>query len=292
MTVKSCGIVLAGGRSIRFSGDKALTPVDGKPMIRRVAEALHDGVDVVYISVKDEARGVQLLEACKPYAEGYLVDMFDEGPLSGLLTAGMKIDADIFVTASSDIPWITAEPIRGLVKHVEGFSAASVVWGNGVVETLVQAVQRSCVTGYVERFLNTRTGLARPSDLLRCAERLHLVHASKLTDNPLAFANVNTYEDLQRPKPRGPFNGFVTENLVITDAAQLFAEAVSHYVVGGVDGAGYSYAYEGMVYLRQGVVHLASHAFHDSAEMFRRAGMVGPEGFARRLARKLGEWMG
>jgi molybdopterin-guanine dinucleotide biosynthesis protein A len=291
MAVKACGIVLAGGVSKRFSGDKALTLVEGRPMVRRVAEALHEAVDVVYISVRDKARGEQLLEVCKPYAEGYLVDLFDVGPLSGLLTAGIKVDAEVFLTASSDIPWITSTPLHRLLEQVEGFSAASAVWGNGVVETLVQAVQKSCVVKYVERFLNARTGLARPSDMLRSAEKLHLVHASKLTDNPLTFANVNTIEDLQTPKPRGPFKGVVTDSLVITEAAHLFAEAVDHHVDGRMYEAGYSHAYEGLAYLRHGVVHLASHSLHDAAEMFRRAGIGEAENLARLLARKLGEWM-
>jgi hypothetical protein len=147
------------------------------------------------------------------------------------------------------------------------------------------------VVKYVERFLNARTGLARPSDILRSAEKLHLVHAAKLTDNPLTFANINTIEDLQTPKPRGPFKGVVTDSLVITEAAHLFAEAVDHHVDGRMYEAGYSHAYEGLVYLRHGVVHLASHSLHDAAEMFRRAGIGEAENLARLLARKLGEWM-
>lgn len=49
MTGKLLGAVIAGGRSSRFGSDKALAPIDGRPMIEHVVAALRPWVDELVI---------------------------------------------------------------------------------------------------------------------------------------------------------------------------------------------------------------------------------------------------
>ncbi|MDX3899032.1 MAG: molybdenum cofactor guanylyltransferase [Sphingobium sp.] len=47
------GAVLAGGRSRRFGGDKALAEIDGKPMIAHIIDALGPQVDALVMCGRD-----------------------------------------------------------------------------------------------------------------------------------------------------------------------------------------------------------------------------------------------
>lgn len=49
MTGKVLGAVIAGGQSSRFGSDKALAPIDGRPMIEHVMAALRPWVDELAI---------------------------------------------------------------------------------------------------------------------------------------------------------------------------------------------------------------------------------------------------
>lgn len=288
-----CAIILSGGVSKRFEGDKALTPVDGQPMVRRVAAALHEAVGDVWLSVKNSERGEHLLNVCKPFAKGYIVDEYEAGPLGGLMTAARKIDADFYVTSSNDVPWLTASSIKKYVELMNSISpsALSVVWGNGAVETLVAAVKRDLVVYYTEKIFNHRQNLYRPSDILRTAEPLYLIHASNITDDPYEFSNINTFKDLENRKPRGPFSGLVKNDLLLKDPARYFQHGVEMSKTGQYHDAGFQYFDEAALYMLHGVVHLARHALNDAAHFFESAGSSEASNLARGLEQLLAVFM-
>lgn len=84
LTMKTFGLILAGGKSSRFSGDdKAWIEWKGKPMIQYVIDAIRPQVDDIIISANKNLDQYQI--------PGYTVlrDISDEsrGPLEGILTA-------------------------------------------------------------------------------------------------------------------------------------------------------------------------------------------------------------
>ncbi|MEM2237460.1 MAG: molybdenum cofactor guanylyltransferase [Candidatus Caldarchaeum sp.] len=291
--MKACGLILAGGVSKRFGGDKAFAIVDGEPMVKHAARTLYQAFGEAYLSVNTAERGGMLFNAARPYVSGFIVDVFDAGPLSGLLTAAHKVEAEVFVTAPTDTPYLKPSSLSSLLQqHLESDAdAASVVWGNGAVETLIQAVKRTCLLNYAEKFLNFRRSFLRPSDILRSAEKLLLVHASNLTDNPLEFSNINTVEDLSNPKPRGPLQGHVKNNLLITGCSKHFSDAAEKYGSGSYYSAGLGYMEEAATYLKHGVTHLSSHAFFDAAKTFQKAGNAEASNLMEHLALLAKQWM-
>lgn len=99
--------VLAGGRGSRLGGAKALTPLDGRPLIARpVAAARAAGLDVVVVAKPDTALpGLPVLvEPANP-----------THPLLGLVTA-LEHHGPI-VAVACDQPWVTAEWLRALADH-------------------------------------------------------------------------------------------------------------------------------------------------------------------------------
>ncbi|MDW8359649.1 MAG: molybdenum cofactor guanylyltransferase [Candidatus Caldarchaeum sp.] len=283
------GVLLAGGVSKRFGGDKGLALVEGEPMVRRIAKTLYEAAGQVYLSVKTAERGVKLSEAANPYVSGFLVDEFQQGPLSGILTAARRLDADVLLTASLDVPMLKPETLKNLLNlHASsGADASSVVWDDGNVETLIQAISRETVVSYVENILNNRQALTRPSDTLRSANRLLLAHASKLTNNPSEFININTPEDLTNPKPRSTSKTLVKDSLMIEECSRLYKRAAQEQGRQNNYAAALDYLAEASTYLRRGVSRIACHALVDSAYMFKQGGMEEAAYQARTLASTL-----
>lgn len=272
--MKICGVILSGGVSKRFEGDKALALVEGEPMIRRVAKALNPAVTEVWISVRDETRGERLIEVCRPYVAGFIVDDFPAGPLSGLLTAAERIEADAYLSCSNDVPRLNSTTVKKMVALFSNVlpSAMSVVWGNGSVETLIQAVQRNTLRNYLRNFFEGRKYFLRPSDVLRSCEILYLVHGANLTSDPFEFSNINTAQEIANPKPRGVFRGFVNDDLLIRNSSRHFTAAVTESLKENFFAAGLLYLSEAYDYLVHGVIHLSEHAVSDAAKMFERDG--------------------
>uniref|UniRef100_A0A7C5Y9J0 Molybdenum cofactor guanylyltransferase n=1 Tax=Caldiarchaeum subterraneum TaxID=311458 RepID=A0A7C5Y9J0_CALS0 len=267
-----CGVILSGGVAKRFGADKALFPVDGVPMIHRVAASMSHAVSEVWISVKQEDRGRQLAEVCNPFATGYLVDSFNFGPLSGLFTAAEKIHADAFLTCSNDVPWIRPATFTKIVERFKQnpYSSMSIVWGNGATEPLIQVVRRDKAKRYVNEFLETRKNLIRSSDILRSSETIYLIYGGNLTQNPYEFSNVNTVSEVTNPKPRGVFKGLVNQDVTV-ETFEHFRRSVDCVKRRDFKAAGFEHIYESLGFLSKGVVGLAEHAIYDAVRMFENA---------------------
>ncbi|BAJ50027.1 conserved hypothetical protein [Candidatus Caldarchaeum subterraneum] len=268
--MRVCGVILSGGVSKRFGGDKALALLNGEPLIRHVAKSLHEAVEEVWLSVRDAERGEQLMKACEPFVKGYIVDEFSAGPLSGFLSAANRLEADVVVTSPADVPRIKAATFQKLVEKFLHHSAsvASVVWGNGAVETLVQVLSVDAVKNYLETVFMYRGGLHRPSDMLRCASKMLLAAGFKLSSDPYEFSNINTYQDLLEPKPRGSGGDRVRDDLLLTESSQHFRQAAAAAAEKRFKESAQEYVSEALVLLSYGVAHLAGHALADAAKMF------------------------
>ncbi|MDW7978670.1 MAG: NTP transferase domain-containing protein [Candidatus Caldarchaeum sp.] len=72
------GVLLAGGVSKRFGGDKGLALVEGEPMVRRIAKTLYEAAGQVYLSVKTAERGVERSQS-PPTSQGFSSTSFSKG---------------------------------------------------------------------------------------------------------------------------------------------------------------------------------------------------------------------
>lgn len=110
MTSKLLGAIIAGGRSSRFGSDKALAPIDGRPMIEHVAEALRPWVDE--LAICGRKHGEDLFLADYP-GEGL-------GPLGGFNAALRHAEANGFgavITMPCDTPRVSQEIFAALRRQ-------------------------------------------------------------------------------------------------------------------------------------------------------------------------------
>ena len=124
------GLVLAGGQSSRFGGNKALALLDGETLAGRMARLLGLHCVQVALSAAEPLLGPDVLTLADPPGVA-------AGPLSGVL-AGLRwasaIGAEWLVTAPCDTPLLPEDFAARLVETAEsaGADAAVITSSDGV----------------------------------------------------------------------------------------------------------------------------------------------------------------
>ncbi|MEG1617688.1 MAG: molybdenum cofactor guanylyltransferase [Bacteroidales bacterium] len=108
------GIVLAGGRSVRFGSNKAISMFQNKTMIKHSIDLLAKFCDQVIIS-GDKEEYVRYGYPCIP-------DKYENiGPLGGVCSSLEASPTDVNVVVTCDMPLVTEEMIRKLLEaHQSG----------------------------------------------------------------------------------------------------------------------------------------------------------------------------
>jgi molybdenum cofactor guanylyltransferase len=117
-------IVLAGGQSSRMGQDKALIPIAGVPMVRRVCLAALDCVTTVYVVAQDDCYQSLLPTRC------YLIEEQPElarsGPLVGFMQGLAAIETEWVLLLACDLPRLTGDVLQQWCEQLNGVSPATV----------------------------------------------------------------------------------------------------------------------------------------------------------------------
>lgn len=118
------GVILAGGKSSRMGTTKSLLGIDGKPAIAYIADELKKFCDDTAV-IANEPAAYQFL-GLNVYRDRYE----DKGPLAGIETAIYHIDADIYVLAACDMPFIDKNVFHDLIQSRGDAEAVIPVYNN------------------------------------------------------------------------------------------------------------------------------------------------------------------
>ena len=210
-------MILAGGKSTRFPPDKALMPVDGRPLIERVAGVLGEACDnVIVVTNRPEAYSFLGLPA--------VVDRYPgRGPLAGIHAALKAAPTPFVFVSACDMPFISADLIRFSVSVAAGYDAV-VPYPDGERPEPAHALYARACLPHVER--NLRAGQSRVISFFEqvTVRRLERTEIERFGPPEAIFLNVNTSLDLARAR-----------TLVADQAAGL---AVRTAAPGGRDGSG------------------------------------------------------
>ena len=130
-------IVLAGGRSSRFGGDKLSAPLDGETVLDRTVDMVGSvAVDIVIVT------GVEG-RAALPAGVRVAVDAeADGGPLVGVV-AGLEIAAlPIVLIVGGDMPWLVPGVLAALLETLAPDHDAAALEIEGHAQQLPIAVRR------------------------------------------------------------------------------------------------------------------------------------------------------
>ncbi|MFW5911223.1 MAG: molybdenum cofactor guanylyltransferase [Halolamina sp.] len=116
-------VIVAGGRSTRFGDDdKAVAPLAGTPMIRRVADRLEPVVDELMVNCRDDQRA-----AIDESLEGFpLPTMFaldpevDQGPMAGIRNGCRAAEGEYAAVVACDMPFVDPATIQYLFDRASG----------------------------------------------------------------------------------------------------------------------------------------------------------------------------
>lgn len=185
--------VLAGGRATRMQGeDKGLLELNGKPLLEHVLERLPSQVTTIYISANRQPEQYQAYgwPVIGDNLEGFL------GPLAGIHAAMLACESEWLLTVPVDCPFMPNDLLPRLSQAVIAANRplAVVHDGKGLQPTfslLHQSLMQS-----LQQYL--QQGGRKTGEWLRQQEPA----LADYSDNPNAFININTPEDLELAEQR------------------------------------------------------------------------------------------
>ncbi len=185
---KITGVILAGGRGSRMGGrDKGLIKLDGRPLIEYAIDALLPQVDELLISANRNTEryaryGFRVIEDSLPDYQG---------PLAGILAGLDAATNELVQFLPCDVPGIPADLTKRLYLEYVTTSAEICVPKAGERDHPVCSLMQVSVRDSLEDFL-----AAGGRKFMGWLASRHTT-AVAFTEDPCAFANINTPEALQ-----------------------------------------------------------------------------------------------
>jgi molybdopterin-guanine dinucleotide biosynthesis protein A len=128
------GIVLAGGRSTRFGGDKLAVEIGGRPLLHLAIEAVAGVVDEVVVVVGHEMPAPQLPAGLPASVVVARDAVTGQGPLAGL-AAGLAVASHpLALLVGGDQPALQPPLLRRLLRRLDAGTDGAVFDVVGLVE--------------------------------------------------------------------------------------------------------------------------------------------------------------
>lgn len=113
------GIVLAGGRSRRFGGDKLGALVDGRPLLQRSVEAVGSVCREVLVVLAPDAPEPDLPAGLSVPLRFVRDPQPFGGPLVGIAAALAEASQPVALVVGGDMPWLEGAVLTLLVSELE-----------------------------------------------------------------------------------------------------------------------------------------------------------------------------
>ncbi|MDQ7850793.1 MAG: molybdenum cofactor guanylyltransferase [Armatimonadota bacterium] len=183
------GILLAGGRGVRFRGDKRMARVRGIPLLAWTAALLGSVAEDVVVVTRDEVglRG----------RWHYLRDEIPgRGPMCGLLTGLRAIRHQRALVLAVDMPLVTVDFLKYLAKAGAEADITLPRWER--IEPLVGSYARSCIPPLAASLEQGRDSLADFVQSTTLTVRFVGEEEVRRFDDPRRlFFNINVPEDVE-----------------------------------------------------------------------------------------------
>lgn len=188
------GIILAGGRSRRLGRDKAVEPLDGQPLIRRVIDRVAPLTDEIVVVVADAARGRALpLDADHRVA----VDIYPGGGSLGGIFAGLSAaTTDWGLVVACDMPFLNHRLLEHMLEMRDNCDAV-VPRPGAFPEPTHSLYSRACLPHIEARLQANNLKISGFFEAVR-VRYLEEGEVRNFDSQLLSFFNVNSPEDLAR----------------------------------------------------------------------------------------------
>jgi molybdopterin-guanine dinucleotide biosynthesis protein A len=177
-------IVLAGGKSFRMGGCKAMEILHGRSLLECVIEQLKPlSSRVLIVTSQNQANLLHTSEA------EVVVDVYSgKGPLAGIYTG---------LLTACDMPFLKVELMRYMLELSQGFDAVIPRLGEGKIEPLHAVYSRSCLNIIRTELEHNRLKISYMLDNL-CVRYIERVECQRFDPQLLTFFNINSLSDMEQ----------------------------------------------------------------------------------------------
>lgn len=201
------GLILAGGRGSRMGGvDKGLQNFNGLPLALHALMRLGPQVDSVMVNANRN------LSAYESFGAAVWPDASADfaGPLSGFLVGLERAETPYLLTVPCDTPRLPLDLAERLTEALTreqadiAMAAAPEQDANGVTQIRTQPVFCLLKIELSESLVKFTHAGGRKIDSWTAQHKTVIVPFDAPSDDPLAFANVNTLNELQALESAAP----------------------------------------------------------------------------------------
>jgi len=194
-------LVLAGGRSRRFKGNKVVAKLIGVPLVVHVLKAAIEVADEVIVSIgRNEL--VSTYAKIIPNSVKIVNDNIQvKSPLVGIIAGFSNMNSEYSLVLSCDVPFANGRVLQLLFRKANNANAVIPLWPNGNIEPL-QAVYKVKPTILAAKYVLRHEGysVTQMIDRLRRVRYVSVREIEQLDKELCTFFNVNTRRDLRRAK--------------------------------------------------------------------------------------------
>lgn len=190
--LKITGLILAGGRGNRMGGvDKGLQPFQGEPLILHALRRLRPQVTAVAISANRH------LSAYEVYGVPVWSDSLPgfPGPLAGMLSGLMRAETPWLLTVPCDAPRFPTD-LASRLHHAVLEQAAEIALPVTDRPQPAFCLVATSLRDSLDHYL--RAGHGKVETWTQQHRCVHVPYGGLPGDDPLAFANLNTLDELRQ----------------------------------------------------------------------------------------------
>jgi molybdopterin-guanine dinucleotide biosynthesis protein A len=262
-------VILAGGNSRRYAGDKLRAPLNNRAVLAHIIDQVSSLASEVIIATTTESRGAELAPHIPPTIR-LLYDRperWGNGPAASMASAREALGNEPILFVPGDVPWIEARALRRFASIAWRSQAEVAVpfWESGETEHLLQWQRNRVVLSHLPwRAGSSIPSSWRASEFLRAVPRTLLVPVHTLTAHPGSFSHLTYPSDLHRPMLRGRPGQRASSRIIEGDPKQSYRVANEALRTSDLTRAAEAFAAESRWYGRAGLPILARHATDDA----------------------------
>ena len=184
------GVVLAGGKSVRFGSNKALEKINGIPLIERIIKVFQPLFQqLILITNTPDEYAYLGLPMHKDLIEGL-------GPIGGIFSGLNEISNDAGFFVACDMPYLNSGLIRYMVQRKDAFDVVipRISWK---IETLHAIYSKRCLNA-VKRSIDSQEYRVRKFFSQVSVRYIEENEIIPLDPELMSFFNVNSPQELRR----------------------------------------------------------------------------------------------
>jgi len=186
------GIILAGGKSLRFGRNKATEKVAGMTLVERVIKQLSSITREIILVTNEGSSQFAAFNFLQVVSDIYP----GKGPLGGIYTGLSTSHTDANIVVACDMPFLNTALLSHMAEISPGFDAVIPRWPNNQIEPLHGIYSGSCIPVMKKRLEDNQLSISECLKEMR-VRYFDQKEFSKFDPEFQSFFNVNNQTDIE-----------------------------------------------------------------------------------------------